>query len=104
MSKYMGLSKLQKHILTKCYENRSGSEKKVEFYNYYPKKEQKENKIGIQVGIQKSIENLTAKDLVVAFGHKTAKKWSVERVRVTTRGKKLAKELVKSRQTKLPIK
>ncbi len=100
----MGLSKLQKYILTKCYEKKSATERKLEFYNYYPKKEVKENKIGVQVGIQKSIENLVIKDLVAAYGHKTVKKWSVEKVRLTAKGKKLVKELIKSRQRQLPIK
>lgn len=100
----MGLSKLQKYILTKCYDKKNGAERKVEFYNYYPKKELKENKIGVQVGIQKSIENLVTKDLVAAYGHKTVKKWHVSKVGLTAKGRKLVKELIKSRQRQLPIK
>jgi hypothetical protein len=100
----MRLSKLQKYILLKCFENKSYSEQKIEFYKFYSEKEIRNNKIKIQVGIQKSIDNLVSKDLLVAFGHKTAKKWSVDKVKLTTIGKQKAKELIKSRQKTLPIK
>ena len=100
----MRLSKLQKYILTRCYENKNVKVPKFAFYKYYSDKEVKENRLGAQVGVQGSIENLVAKDLLVAFGHKTAKKLYIDKVRLTAKGKRAAKELIKKRQRKLPIK
>ena len=100
----MRLSKLQKFILERCRENKNKSCLKTEFYDFYPQKEIKENKIGVQVGIQKSIDNLVTKDFVIAYGHKTMKKWYVNKVRLTAQGRRKAKELIKSKQGKLPIK
>ncbi len=100
----MRLSKLQKFILVKCYEKKNKAERKTEFYSYYPKKVIKDNKLIAQVAIQKSIENLVTKDLVVAHGHKTVKKWYIYKVKLTARGRQKTKELIKQRQRKLPIK
>ena len=48
--------------------------------------------------------NLLFKNLIVAYGHKTAKKWTVDKIKLTPKGKKLAKILIKKRQRHLPIK
>jgi len=100
----MRLSKLQKYILLKCFEKKNFSELKSEFYNFYKKKELKEKKNSIQIRIHNSIENLIKKDFVAAHGHKTQKKWFIDKVRLTNKGKKKALELLKKRQRKLPIK
>ena len=100
----MRLSRLQKFILTHCYGSKSKTCLKTEFYNYYSKKELKKDKLGIQVALQKSIDNLVFKDLTAAYGHKTMKKWYIHKVRLTAKGKRIAKDLIKSRQRKLPIK
>ena len=100
----MRLSKLQKFIILKCFENKGGGEQKTEFYKYYSAKKAKEKRVAIQVAIQNSIDSLVEKDLIVAYGHKTAKKWTVNRVKLTSKGKKLARELILSNQKKLPIK
>ncbi|GAG03563.1 unnamed protein product [marine sediment metagenome] len=100
----MRLSRLQKHILLRCYESKNVKVPKSAFYKYYPAKEFKENKLGVQVGVQSSLENLVVKDLVVVFGYKTAKKLYINKVRLTAKGRKIARELIKKRQRKLPIK
>ena len=100
----MRLSKLQKFILACCYGSKNKTCLKTEFYNFYPAKEVKENRLGVQVGVQGSIENLVIKDLVVAYGHKTAKKLYINKVKLTAKGRRRAKELIKGRQRKLPIK
>jgi hypothetical protein len=100
----MRLSKLQKFILTASYTSKQGGKLKKDFYSFYPDSELKNNLIGIQVSLQKSLDNLTEKDLLVAFGHKTARKWFIHKVKLTNRGKRLAKQLIASRQRKLPIK
>ncbi len=100
----MRLSKLQKYIIMKCYGRKDLTISKVGLYDYYKGKEEEKNKLNMQVGVQKSIENLVEKDFAVAFGRKTAKKMYVDKIKLTAKGKKLAKELINKRQRKLPIK
>jgi len=45
-----------------------------------------------------------AGDLLTALGKKTAKKWFIHKIRLTARGKKIALNIIKNRQRKLPIK
>jgi len=100
----MRLSGLQKYILGQCYLNKNGLAAKADFYGFYPKKEFEENKKNIQDIVNKSLESLVAKDLLVAFGHKTAQKWFINKVKLTPGGKRAAKEIIKSKQRRLPIK
>jgi len=100
----MRLSRLQKHILTQCYSNKNSAKLKSDFYNFYPKKDLKKNKLGIQVSLQKSFDNMVEKDYIIAYGHKTARKWYVNKIKLTVKGRKLAKTLIKGRQRRLPIK
>ena len=99
----MRLSGLQKYILSQCYlKNGTGS--REDFYGFYHKKELAENKKSIQDIIHKSLESLVAKDLFIAFGRKTAQKWFISKVKLTAKGRKMAKEIIKSKQRRLPIK
>ncbi len=100
----MYLSKLQRYILKECYFSKNRAKLKVDFYDFYPKKELKTNKIAVQAALQNSLDNLVAKDLVAAYGHKTAKKWFIYKIKLTGQGRRLAKKLIKNRQGKLPIK
>jgi hypothetical protein len=100
----MRLSKLQKYILEKCYYNKNGIETKVNFCSFYPKIELEKNKKFIYDTIHKSLENLVEKDLMIAYGRKTARKWFINKVKLTKQGKHQAWEIIKSKQRKLPIK
>lgn len=100
----MRLSGLQKHILNQCYLNKNGIRVKTDFYSFYPRKEMEENKKSLQDIIHKSLESLVAKNLLIAFGRKTAQKWFINKVKLTAKGRKIAKEIIKQRQRKLPIK
>ena len=100
----MRLSKLQKYILIKCYQAKGGQEQKKEFFKFYGEKELKKNKLAIQAAVQKSLDNLVKKDLAVSFGHQTAQKWYIDKVKLTSQGRRLAINLIKNRQKKLPIK
>lgn len=99
----MRLSRLQKFILFKCHEARNATERKAAFYSHYPEKEWKENKNSIQIRVQNSIENMVKKNWAVAEGYKTMKKFYIERVKLTAKGKKLAKGLIMKKQRQLPI-
>ncbi|MFH1281808.1 MAG: hypothetical protein ABIH91_03735 [Candidatus Omnitrophota bacterium] len=56
------------------------------------------------MSLQKSIDNMVEKDYLIAYGHKTSQKWYVEKIKLTVKGRKIAKSLIKGRQRKLPIK
>jgi len=71
------------------------------FYKFYSTDAIKANKKSIQDIIHKSLESLTTNDLVVSFGRQTAKKWFIQKIKLTARGRKKAKEIIKSRQPKL---
>ena len=96
----MRLSKLQKYILEKCHNFKSVAP--ADFYDFY-RKNGKSKKI-IQNIIHKSLDSLVAGDMLTAVGKKTAKKWFIQKVKLTNSGKKLAIKILKNRQRKLPIK
>jgi len=98
----MRLSKLQKYILKECYLNKNKISVKADFYGFYPRKELTKNLKNIQDVVHKSLESLVAKDLAVAHGRKTAQKWFINKVKLTSKGRKMARELIKKRQRKLP--
>lgn len=96
----MRLSKLQKHILEKCYNYKSSSPE--DFYDFYGEKT-KSRKL-VQNIIHKSLDSLVGKDLLAAQGKKTAQKWFIYKVKLTNLGKKTARWINKGKQGKLPIK
>ena len=100
----MRLSKLQNYILTQCYLSKDKVRLKVDFYDFYPKKDLEKNYKSIQDVVHKSLESLTKKDLIISFGKKTSYKWFIEKVKLTVNGRNLAKEILFKRQRKLPIK
>jgi len=100
----MRLSRLQKYILNQCYLSRNKAKSKADFYSFYPRKELEKNKRNIADVIRRSLESMVAKDLLVAYGKKTSQKWFIQKIRLTSKGKRVAKEIIKQRQRKLPIK
>ncbi len=96
----MRLSKLQKYILEKSYNEKFSLP--AEFYGWYAKAGK--NRKQIQDIIHKSLDLLVAGDLLTALGKKTAKKWFIQKVKLTRLGKKLALNIIKNRQRRLPIK
>lgn len=99
----MRLSKLQEFILSKFHSGKNGILNKSEFYSFYADGKLKKNKKNIQDTIHKSIESLVANDLLIAYGHKTARKWFIAKVKITGKGKKLIKQILKNRQRQLPL-
>jgi len=95
----MRLSKLQKYILEKCYNEKCSLP--AEFYGFY-EKGGKSKKI-IQDIIHKSLDSLVSADLLTALGKKTAKKWFIHKVKLTALGRKIILKNIKNRQRKLPL-
>ncbi len=100
----MRLSKLQKYVLTSFIINKNSVKLKTDFYNFYTADFFKKHKKALQDSVHKSLDNLVAKDLLIAFGKKTAAKWFITKVKITPLGRKLAYQIIKNRQRKLPIK
>ncbi len=100
----MRLSRLQKYILDRCFYTKKGILGKRELVHFYSPVDIEKKRKKIMDTIHKSIEALVKKDMLVSFGHKTAKKWFIHKVKITKRGRKLIKELIKKMQGKLPIK
>lgn len=97
----MRLSKLQKYILTRCCESKNRAEQASAFLQFYPPDILVKSKKTIQDTIHNSLENLTAEDLIVSFGRKTAQKWFINKVKLTAKGAKAARDIIKNRQLKL---
>lgn len=96
----MKLSALQKYILKQCSASTGGRITKNVIENFYSAKAVKAK--SIINDITKSVERMIAKELVVGFGTKTAKKWYIKEVRLTQKGKHLVRTIFV--QEKLPFK
>lgn len=97
----MRLSKLQKYILEGCFSFKSSLP--ADFYGFYGLEKNKKRKI-IQDAVHNSLDSLVAGDLLIAVGKKTARKWFIHKVKLTKIGQKIAINLIKGKQKKLPIK
>ena len=97
----MRLSPLQKYILEQGYSEPKpfNRDKLLKFYNNYKKPPLKEDQINI---ITKSLERMTDKELLIAYGIRTHKKWFIKEIKLTLKGIAMAKKLL-SRQQILPL-
>ena len=100
----MRLSKLQKYILNQCYLSKNTAKPKADFYSFYSKKELEKNKRNIIDIVHRSLESMIKKDLIIAYGKKTSQKWFIQKIKLTNEGGRIAQEIIKQRQRKLPIK
>jgi hypothetical protein len=90
--------------LEKCFNHPDKFILKPDFYIFYGISEFGKNKKKYLDIIHCSLENLVSKDLINTFGKKTKEKWFIEKVSLTSKGKIIAKEMIKNRQKKLPLK
>jgi hypothetical protein len=99
----MRLSDLQKYILLKCYESKTGriSRERLKYF-YDDKKQKPKNELMTKI-ITRSIERLIDKEMLVGFGERTKYKWFIKEIKLTSRGKKQGKKLL-GEQMKLPFK
>ena len=98
----MRLSKLQKYILDVCYNKRNSKLEKKELLQFYSssiRKPKREDQIGI---ISKSIERLISKGLLVGYGEITQRKTFINKIKLTSLGKKQIKKIL-GQQKKLPL-
>jgi hypothetical protein len=94
----MYLSSLQKYILQQCYfqkPKKCCKKKLVDFYQA----DLVSHKQGI---ITRSIERLINKELLIGYGVRTPHKWYIKEIRLTPKGRRLAKTLL-GQQQRLPL-
>ncbi|MDZ7798093.1 MAG: hypothetical protein U5L76_00575 [Patescibacteria group bacterium] len=99
----MRISNLQKYILVNSYFSKSQKTNRSIFEDFYKNKRKKPKKRDIQNIITKSIERLIQKELLVGYGRRTPHMWFIEKVRLTSKGRKQVKKLL-GQQQKLPFK
>jgi lipoprotein NlpI len=97
----MRFSGLQKYILNLGYgeKGKMSRDKFLEFYKKDENGPKREDRVNI---ITKSLERLMDRGILVGYGVRTAKKWFVKEVKLTARGRKMAKNL-QGKQAKLPL-
>ena len=98
----MKLSGLQKYILLECLNARNGRIFRGSLADFYsrakiPPKKELEVKI-----ITKSIERLIKRDLVVGFGEITSERQFIKEIKITARGRGVAKKLF-GEQMRIPL-
>ncbi|TSC95951.1 MAG: Uncharacterized protein Athens101410_275 [Parcubacteria group bacterium Athens1014_10] len=97
----MYLSQLQKYSLLQCYSSKIKAYPKKDLLKFY--NHQKTKPKEIQKVITKSVERLIKKELLVGYGEHTSHKWYIKEIRLTPKGRRIAKKL-RGEQQKLPLK
>lgn len=98
----MTLSRLQKYILQKVWENKDSRVPRDIFDGFYNfVKDPPSEKIRANI-VTKSIERLIDRGLIAGFGEKTQHKLFIKYVRLTPQGRKLAREILGT-QTEFPF-
>lgn len=98
----MLLSRLQKHILMKCLSKGERTTREV-FYNYYKAVAHTPNHDDQVNSVTKALERLIDREFMVGYGVRTSHKWYIKEVKLTPKGRKLAKKLLGEQQV-LPLK
>ncbi|MFC1662746.1 hypothetical protein ACFL04_01095 [Patescibacteria group bacterium] len=98
----MRLSKLQRYILLQSYRRPIKQILRLEFQDFYTDQKQKPKSKDQQNIVTRSIERLIDHELAVGYGRRTPHKWYIESVRLTTKGKQMARKL-QGEQQQLPL-
>ncbi len=92
----MVLSKLQQFILKQGRKH--GRMAVDELLAFYSEKASQENQEGERKAVRKSIDRLIKRELVVGYGEKTTHRLYINEVRLTSKGRKAAGELLPKQQ------
>jgi len=98
----MRLSALQKYTLTQCYQARQQKLSRRVIDRYYQKQAETDPTDDMQSIITRSVERLIDKELLIGYGRRTAQKWFIDEIKLTARGRRLAKTLL-GQQQRLPL-
>lgn len=96
----MKLSALQKYILMECYRvpDKMLRGKLIEYYKNKKKKSKKKDQLD---AINKSVNKLIDRGLLIGYGKRTAEKWFYTFIKLAPAGKKKARGIYLARQQKL---
>ena len=97
----MRLSQLQKYIILVVSGER-GVFKRDSLRAFYKQQKNRPSRNDQQSIITKSIERLIDKELLVGYGRRTPKKLFIDEIRLTKKGRVIAKKLLGEQQT-LPL-
>ena len=73
------------------------------FREFYAKQEKVANEKYQESNVTKSMERLIDKGLLIGFGRRTPRKWFITNVKLTRKGREMAKLVLRERQKKLPL-
>ncbi|MFA6391765.1 MAG: hypothetical protein WCW66_03375 [Patescibacteria group bacterium] len=93
----MRVSQLQKYILLNLLQSK-GRSKRKQLLKFYEKKKNAPKSADQQGIITKSIERLIDKGLMIGYGRRTPKKWFIEEVQLTRKGRKETMKLLGEQQ------
>lgn len=92
----MPLSRLQRYILSQLYGSRTSRfprQQLNEFYRQAPTRPK-----DVEGVLTKSLERLIDKELLVGYGRRTPHMWFIEELRLTAKGRKVARRLLGEQQ------
>ena len=99
----MNLSGLQKYIILECLNAKNGRIFRASLANFYGQAKTPPKKELLVKIITKSIERLIHRDLVVGFGEITSERQFIREVKLTQKGRLVAKKLL-GEQMRIPLK
>jgi hypothetical protein len=99
----MRLSPLQKYILLECFNAKDFKINRGKLGKFYDKQKKKPRKMLVTKIITQSLERLINKELMIGFGIRTAHKWFIREVSLSSKGRIEAKRLL-GKQGSLPFK
>lgn len=96
----MNLSKLQRFALIESYTRRGVRLSRTAIHRFYASSPSQPERI--QDVVTKSLESLIDRGLMIGFGRRTPKKWFIEDIKLTARGRREARTLL-GQQLSLPL-
>ncbi|MEK7158780.1 MAG: hypothetical protein AAB733_04385 [Patescibacteria group bacterium] len=90
------LSSLQRAILEECLEEGRKRLDRHRFWAFYAHHQKPRSP---QKAITKSLERLIEREFLVGYGIRTPHKWFIQQVRLTPKGRKVARHLQGEQQT-----
>lgn len=96
----MKLSGLQRFALIECYNRRTTRVPRITVHNFYRNMPKKPGYV--QDVVTKSLEALIDRGLLIGYGRRTPKKWFIDGIKLTPKGRKIARVLL-GEQLVLPL-
>lgn len=88
----MKLSGLQRYALIEAYTRRSAHLPRKTVHGFYRNMPKQPGHI--QDVVTKSLESLIDRGLLVGYGRRTPKKWFIDEIKLTPRGRRIARALL----------